>query len=98
MLCIGGEFALFGVVIPSCMAAKEHPKDIRRVDLPDVPVLANNLIGDRFAGNTSGQGSAPLANARAAIAHYEWHGNLLTPIDCHAESADGNPSQTARND
>jgi hypothetical protein len=98
-LRIGGEIALLGVVISSCTAAEEYPEDIRCVDLPDVPVLARNLIGDRFAGDQSGQGTAPLANARAVIAHYKWHGNLLTPIDCHAESADGNPSrnETARN-
>src|SRR5947208_2301232 len=53
---VGGEFALVGMVIRGRRAAKEHPENIRGIDLTDSARLVGELIGNRLARSQSGQG------------------------------------------
>jgi len=89
---VGGEFALVGMVIRGRLAAKEHPEDIRGIDLTDSARLVGEFIGDRLACYQPSQGGTAFANAWSPVANHEGNSNILMSVDGHAEGAKGNSS------
>lgn len=48
---VGGKFALVGMVILGRLATKEHPEDIRGIDLSDSAGLVGEFVGNRLSRN-----------------------------------------------
>ena len=86
------------MVIRGCLAAKEDPEEIRRVDLPGTARLVGELIGNWLPPTIRARAALPSPTRGPLSPTTKATANSLISIDSHAEGADGDCVQSEHSD